>query len=496
MLTRLKVTGFKNLVDVDVRFGPFTCIAGANGVGKSNLFDAIRFLSALADLPLVEAALSVRDGGTSAADVQSIFHKVGSEYDKEMSLVAEMIVPFEGVDDWGQATQASATYLQYSVSLACRKNADVQPDSLEITKEELVPINPDKAELNALFAHTPAWGKTAISGSGTKPVISTTEKSGQRVITLHSSIGPISPAAVNLPHTVLSKSGAAASATASLARRELQSWRLLQLEPASLRKPDEFGTAANLDSNGAHIAATLYRLANPSVTKRNGHRTSKAASSQVYSGIANRLYELLGEVREVEIDRDVKRELLTLLVKGKDGTTLPARALSDGTLRFLALAILEADPQAQGLFCLEEPENGIHPERIPAMIQLLRDIATDPMLPLGDDNPLRQVIINTHSPAIVAQVPDDSLLIAQTEETSRGKKRFNRAVFNCLPGTWRDDGQTSAVNRGALLAYLNPVIRQPFSNGTHERRVPERRVIDREDLSAFIPGAAPKTKSR
>ena len=43
MLTRLKVDGFKNLVGVDVRFGPFTCIAGANGIGKSNLFDAIHF---------------------------------------------------------------------------------------------------------------------------------------------------------------------------------------------------------------------------------------------------------------------------------------------------------------------------------------------------------------------------------------------------------------------------------------------------------------------
>jgi predicted ATPase len=38
MLTRLKVSGFKNLVDVDIRFGPFTCVAGTNGVGKSNLF--------------------------------------------------------------------------------------------------------------------------------------------------------------------------------------------------------------------------------------------------------------------------------------------------------------------------------------------------------------------------------------------------------------------------------------------------------------------------
>ncbi len=51
MLTRLKVNGFKNLVNVDVSLGPFTCIAGVNGVGKSNLFDAIMFLSALADRP-------------------------------------------------------------------------------------------------------------------------------------------------------------------------------------------------------------------------------------------------------------------------------------------------------------------------------------------------------------------------------------------------------------------------------------------------------------
>jgi len=34
---------------------------GANGVGKSNVLDAIVFLSALADRPLIDAALSVRD---------------------------------------------------------------------------------------------------------------------------------------------------------------------------------------------------------------------------------------------------------------------------------------------------------------------------------------------------------------------------------------------------------------------------------------------------
>src|SRR2546423_9771762 len=98
MLTRLKVSGFKNLIDVDVRFGSFTCIAGANGVGKSNLFDAIRFLSALADRPLIDAARSVRDESGRAGDIRSLFHRVGDHYDNEISFVAEMIVPSEGED--------------------------------------------------------------------------------------------------------------------------------------------------------------------------------------------------------------------------------------------------------------------------------------------------------------------------------------------------------------------------------------------------------------
>src|SRR5215470_12918736 len=99
MLTRLKVSGFKNLIDVDVRFGPFTCIAGANGVGKSNLFDAIRFLSALAERPLIEAARSVRDETGRTADIRSLFHRVGDRYDEAMRFIADMIVPPEGTDD-------------------------------------------------------------------------------------------------------------------------------------------------------------------------------------------------------------------------------------------------------------------------------------------------------------------------------------------------------------------------------------------------------------
>ena len=62
--------------------------------------------------------------------------------------------------------------------------------------------------------------------------------------------------------------------------------------------------------------------------------------------LANRLSELIIDVAYIDIDKDDKRELLTLMLRTRDNTTLPARALSDGTLRFLGLAILELDARS------------------------------------------------------------------------------------------------------------------------------------------------------
>src|SRR5262249_23318040 len=158
-----------------------------------------------------------------------------------------------------------------------------------------------------------------------------------------------------------------------------------------------------LGADGSHLPATLYRLATPSKTRPGNGRAQDNTSEQILGQVANRLAELINDVCAVWIDRDERRELLTLQVKDRKGTSFPARALSDGTLRFLALAVLELDPESQSLLCLEEPENGIHPERIPAMLRLLQDIAVNVEEPVSPDNPLRQVIVNTHSPAVVMQ---------------------------------------------------------------------------------------------
>lgn len=479
MLTRLKVSGFKNLVDVDVRFGPFTCIAGANGVGKSNLFDAITFLSALASVPLVEAAMSVRDEGGRTSDIRSLFHHVGDSYDRQMSFEAEMIIPSEGRDDLGQQAEAAITFVRYSLDLTYSSDDSLQTHgSLEITKEELVHINLGDARKNLLFDHKPAWRKSAVQGRRTSPFISTDIEGENRIIKRHqegTSGRPLKLLASDLPRTALSATNAAESPTALLTRREMQSWRLLQLEPSALREPSEFSAPTKLGVDGSHLAAMLYRLGRD--------------DERVYGQMANRLSDLIDDVRSVWVDRDDRRELLTLQVTEWDGTSHPAQALSDGTLRFLALAALELDPQTQGVLCLEEPENGIHPERIPAMLQLLQDIATDVEEPIDLDNPLRQVIVNTHSPSVVQQVDPDSLLVAELKEGIRSGQKFKKVNYSGLSDTWRHEAETNAVSLGKLLAYLSPVLPeapQDELNHNGQQVVTPYRVIDRPDMRQLV----------
>jgi predicted ATPase len=467
MLTRLRVSGFKNLLDLDLRFGPFTCIAGVNGAGKSNLFDAVRLLGDLAGHSLVDAAQSVRAPGRRAGDVDSLFYRAGTEVVSSMSFAAEMIVPGEAIDDLGQTAVPSITFVDYRLELAKRQDAaSSHLGPLEIVKEELHHINLGEAYKHLPFPHRAAtWRRSAVTGSRRAPFISTEVDGSHRVVTLHQDGGgggPRSVPAQSLPRTVLSAADAGSSPTALAARREMQSWRLLQLEPARLREPDEFGAPTSLAGNGAHLAATLHHLATstPPLT---------AGSKELYGQVASRVSELLEDVGALRVDADEKRQLLTLMAAGADGTAHAARALSEGALRLLAFTVLAIDPRAGGVLCIENPEDGIHPARLPALLRLLQTIPTDVDEPIGIDNPLRQVIVNTHSPALVSEVPDASLLVAEPR-----KSPLHAVAFRCLSGTWRarqDAGAQGlpALSRGELLDPMNLFL-HPGSGGPGERR--------------------------
>jgi len=239
-----------------------------------------------------------------------------------------------------------------------------------------------------------------------------------------------------------------------------------------------------MGTDGTHMAATLYRLA-----------YSTDDPEQIFAQVSNRLSDLLDNVKHVWVERDETREVYTLYLTQTDGTTHPARDLSDGTLRFLALTILEMDPTASGLICLEEPENGIDPRRLPNMLELLQDIAVDTHDIVDDSNPMRQVIINTHSPQVVQQVADDEILVAELRETMKNSERVQGVQFGALPHetdpttgkvmrpNWRLKADPAfIVPKGRLIAYLNPV-QAATTNGNSER---EPRLIDRKDMQQLL----------
>ncbi len=483
MLTRLRVSGFKNLVDVDLSLGPFTCIAGANGVGKSNILDAIAFLSALSSHSLVEAALCIRDESLRTGDVRSLFHRVGSTYGDTMSFSVDMVIPKIGVDDLGQTATASSTYLTYELTLGYREDsARGSLGRISILEESLNHIKLEDASRRLGFPFSAEWRKSALSGHRGVAFISTEKKEGSPTyIRVHQDgrAGATRKlAAADLPRTALSATTATETPTATLAKREMQSWSLLHLEPSSLRAPDKFIDPSVLGSDGSHLASTLYRMAN---SASDLDTTSNPKS--VYARVANRLSSLIDDVRELEVERDETRQLLTLYVAGSDRTRHPARSLSDGTLRFLALAVLEEDTRSEGLLCLEEPENGIHPKRIPAIIKLLEDIAVDTSSAIGDDNKLRQVLINTHSPAVVSEVPDESLVIATPQVILDRETAYTVTKLSSLPSTWRaDKAHMEVVAKGHVQEYFaaaTPAVAHATMRARFSAK--PKRVIDRSD---------------
>lgn len=171
------------------------------------------------------------------------------------------------------------------------------------------------------------------------------------------------------------------------------------------------------------------------------------------------LRDLVGDIRRIYINRDEKRELLTLMVEFKNGLALPAQSLSDGTLRFLCLSVIQESNQS-GLICMEEPENGINPQKIKAIVNLLQTLSLDPYMAIDNaQNPMRQVVINTHSSRLISIVPEDSLYMAVTkekyDETLQTKVEYT--AFTILPGTTKHKRYTNipTTSLGDMLLYLD-----------------------------------------
>lgn len=475
MITRIKINGFKSLLNTELYLGPFTCIAGANAVGKSNFFDAIMFLSSIADNTILHAAKSIRSENEKHSNIKDIFFKSGTHYFETMTFEIDMLISKEAEDDLGQLAAASITSLSYVLEL--RLNDEVsEKQPIEIVKEELKPITLTDMKKNIFFDKNNDWVNSVLSGRRAKIAFISTD--GEK-IKLHSDSkdkrgGRTTESIANkMPRTLLS-TVTAESPTAFLARKEMRNWIMLQFEPSALRQPNSIYEVKNagINASGLNLPATLYRLQNEKKDK------------DIYQSLTNRLKGLVNEVKEIDIDKDEKRDLLTLQILFKDGLKLPAQSLSDGTLRFLGLAIIQEDTNSSSLLCLEEPENGINPKKIKEMVTLLNEMVTDTHYKVDGDNPLRQVIINSHSPKVVGAVPDESLYLACEREiyVERFRKKVKFTGFSGLKSTWKTDNKLiEETSKGDIIAYLenNEFLNEPTTLKVYEEK--EKYLIPKID---------------
>lgn len=446
MLTKLEAHGFKNLLDFSVSFGPFNCIAGLNGVGKSNIFDAIKFISLLSEMSIIEAALAVRD--SESTDPLDIFWTNGNYRSERLRLAVEMIVPPEVVDDFGRKAEAKSTFLRYEIEIA----RDVEEEKsgalgLYLAREELSHINKGDAIARLNFPLSAGMFRDQVvinkrKGAG----FISTQVMQDDVIEIHlhqdggSSGQPQKIPARHIPKTVVANTNSAVWPTVLAARREMQSWRFLSLEPSAMRRSNKMHEDSNVGADGGRLAATLHKL----------YRKDE----NIYSRIASRLSEII-PTSDIRVDVDQTRQLLTVEVKERSGAFLPARALSDGTLRFLALCIMAEDPEFKGLLCFEEPENGIHPEKMSSMLQLLKELAVDSNCEVNEGNPMRQILIATHSPVLVGLESPDDLIYADVVKV-KGPDGKPASTIRCkfLPESWQSKSGAERINRGSIISYL------------------------------------------
>jgi hypothetical protein len=359
-----------------------------------------------------------------------------------------MIVPLNIVDDFGRKATATSTFLRYEVELGWDATEEANGSvGLYLVREELTHIK--KGDATNLL-HFPMSVKdfrdqVVVNNRKGAGFISTQIiDDGITEIHFHQDGGsggkPQKIPARYIPRTVVANTNSAVWPTILAARREMQSWRFLSLEPSAMRRSNKMHEEGRVGSDGGRLAAALFKL------NRN--------DPNVYSRIASRLTEII-PTSELRVDQDAVRQLLTVEVKERSGAFLPARALSDGTLRFLALCIMAEDPEFSGLLCFEEPENGIHPAKMGAMLSLLKELAVNSYQAAGDGNPMRQILIATHSPVLVKLESADDLIYADIVKV-KGLDGTPASTIRCksLRGSWRNTSGSDVIEKGSIISYL------------------------------------------
>src|ERR1700722_12209893 len=134
MLTRIEIDGFKTFEGFSLDLEPLTAIVGPNASGKSNLFDALRFLSLLAQFDIRTAMQGLR------GEPEELFRQTPTGSSDCMSFAVEVLLSRKGVDAFGTSYETPAQRLRYELKLAMAQTLDGVPRGIFVREEQCRPI--------------------------------------------------------------------------------------------------------------------------------------------------------------------------------------------------------------------------------------------------------------------------------------------------------------------------------------------------------------------
>ncbi|HEX2572904.1 MAG TPA: AAA family ATPase [Polyangia bacterium] len=367
MLKRLRLTDFKSFVDEAVDFAPLTLLVGANASGKSNCLDALHFLRELIrDLSVSdildgeqglaawqEPSPGIRGGSAGACRIGTSSFTIESTW---------ATPPFPEED------------LPARESLVHRIRCRTQPD-------------PDWIE-EGIYSGEAVWLEVTEAQEGTWTAGSVWR-------------GPAGPVKMpsrtgcsilwQVPWTVLTHYplDAPGVEVLGLALHEaFQRIYPLDIRPERMRGYGQM-KRPQLAPDGSNFSGALAHL---------------CESSEEKQAIVDWLTELLApEIADIDFV-GVKElgDVMAILVE-KDGKRVPARGLSDGTLRFLGLLLALRTAEPGSLFLIEDIDSGLHPARVHVLVEFLEALVRERDV---------QVIATTHAPVVLQALSRETLLSA------------------------------------------------------------------------------------
>lgn len=435
MLKRIKIQGYKSLVDIEVNFEHLAVLVGPNASGKSNFLDALHLLSRIATSRTLKEAFDSPYRGHALESFT--FGKKGIKSLLEQETVAFSIevdvqlspTVVENVNR--QIQEMRRTPLGEGESVLRRSPPTVRSENLRYRIE--IEMFPKLGTLRVTDEYLAALNATGELNQKRKPFL---EQIDER---LHLRMeGQARPAYYErgLNYSILSMAHYPPHHPHLVAmQEELANWFTFYFEPRErMRLSNPVKEVHHIGLMGEDLAAFLNTL--------RGH------DARQFESVEKSLRAMIPSVTGIEVGVNRFGEVELDLCEGEKRVS--ARVLSEGTLRILGLLALVGGKEPPALIGFEEPENGVHPRRIQRIAQFL-----ETRMRLEDI----QFIVTTHSSLLPDLVPPESLYVCRKVDGNTEIEPFNMMHVGPL---WKKSEIEVALDDEDALSPSERILRGDF----------------------------------